>query len=177
MPCSGSTASPAVVPLCRFSAHNGSIFWHPYIKTCSSPRTPARPEKEGSIVASSSPTQISQSLHPNSLIFGGLKEKHRIYNFTKPFFISPLIHLRDSSLGFPLGKPRHLVVPNLAATFVWQIVGAWEPPTLLWKYPPLTGTSGLVAGYIRCWSGYIRYLARIYPVAISCATGRFPGGV
>ena len=40
----------------------------------------------------------------------------------------PLIHLRDSSLGFPLGKPRHLVVLNLSATFVWQIVGAWEPP-------------------------------------------------
>ena len=40
----------------------------------------------------------------------------------------PLIHLRESRLGFPLGKPRHLVVLNLAATFVWQIVGAWEPP-------------------------------------------------
>ena len=32
---------------------------------------------------------ISQSLHPNSLIFGGLKEKARIYIFTKQFFISP----------------------------------------------------------------------------------------
>jgi len=33
--------------------------------------------------------EISQSLHPNLLIFGGLKEKARIYNFTKAFFISP----------------------------------------------------------------------------------------
>jgi len=33
--------------------------------------------------------KISQSLHPNSLIFGGLKEKARIYYFTKAFFISP----------------------------------------------------------------------------------------
>ena len=33
--------------------------------------------------------EISQFLHRNSLIFGGLKEKTRIYIFTKPFFISP----------------------------------------------------------------------------------------
>jgi hypothetical protein len=33
--------------------------------------------------------EISQSLHPNSLILGGLKEKARIYIFTKRFFISP----------------------------------------------------------------------------------------
>ena len=33
--------------------------------------------------------KISQSLHPILLIFGGLKEKARIYNFTKRFFISP----------------------------------------------------------------------------------------
>ena len=31
----------------------------------------------------------SQSLQPKQLIFGGLKEKHLIYIFTKPFFISP----------------------------------------------------------------------------------------
>ena len=34
-----------------------------------------------------------------------------------------------------LGKPRHLVVLNLAAAFVWQIVGAWELPILLWVVP------------------------------------------
>ena len=33
--------------------------------------------------------KISQSLHPNSSIFGGLKEKARIYIFTEQFFISP----------------------------------------------------------------------------------------
>ena len=33
--------------------------------------------------------EISQSLHPNSLIFGGLKEKPPIYNFTNRFSISP----------------------------------------------------------------------------------------
>ena len=32
---------------------------------------------------------LSQYLHPNSLIFGGLKEKAPIYIFTKPFFIPP----------------------------------------------------------------------------------------
>ena len=53
------------------------------------PKKNSSPRKEDSIVASSSPSQISQSLHPNSLIFGGLKEKHQIYNFTKLFFISP----------------------------------------------------------------------------------------
>ena len=47
----------------------------------------------------------------------------------------PLIHLRDLTIEFPLGKPRHLVVLNLAATLVWQIVGAWEPATLLWVEP------------------------------------------
>ena len=33
--------------------------------------------------------KISQSLHPNSLILGGLKEKAPIYNSTEQFFISP----------------------------------------------------------------------------------------
>ena len=33
--------------------------------------------------------QISQSNHPNSLIFGGLKEKAPIYIFTKQISISP----------------------------------------------------------------------------------------
>ena len=33
--------------------------------------------------------KISQFLRPNSLIFGGLKEKTRIYIFTEQFFISP----------------------------------------------------------------------------------------
>ena len=33
--------------------------------------------------------QISQSNHPNSLIFGGLKEKAPIYIFIKQFSISP----------------------------------------------------------------------------------------
>ena len=45
--------------------------------------------KASTIVASSRNTQLSQSLHTNLLIFGGLKEKHRIYIFTKPFFIHP----------------------------------------------------------------------------------------
>ena len=50
----------------------------PYLRKVGSPRT------DFSIVASSAPTQISFSLHPNLLIFGGLKEKHQIYIPTNP---------------------------------------------------------------------------------------------
>ena len=39
--------------------------------------------------------KISQSLHPNPLILGGLKEKAPIYNFTEQFFHFPFIRLKD----------------------------------------------------------------------------------
>ena len=63
-------------------------FWEGYKYPSTFLWTASSPRKDPTIVASSSSTEISQSLHPNSLIFGGLKEKAPIYNFTKPFFIS-----------------------------------------------------------------------------------------
>ena len=82
MHCSGSTAMQVFL-------HITVRFLAPLYKDMFFPKNTSSPRKEDSIVASSSPSQISQSLYPISLIFGGLKEKHRIYNFTKPFFISP----------------------------------------------------------------------------------------
>ena len=64
-------------------------FWEGYKYPSTFLWTASSNRKVLTIAASSSSTEISQSLHPNSLFFGGLKEKHRIYNFTKPFFISP----------------------------------------------------------------------------------------
>src|SRR5664279_915190 len=42
----------------------------------------------------------------------------------------PLIHLRDLSLGFPCGKPRHLVA--YLCVFVTDSWCVWEPPIQLW---------------------------------------------
>jgi len=60
-----------------------------YIKGSSRTRTPARAFPIEDLKMSHQNLDISQSVHPNSLILGGLKEKAPIYNFTKPFFISP----------------------------------------------------------------------------------------
>jgi len=55
----------------------------------SSSRKLARPKSKDLHSWAHQKLDLSQFLQPNSLIFGGLKEKAPIYNFTKPFFISP----------------------------------------------------------------------------------------
>ena len=51
---------------------------------------------------------FSQSLHPNSLIFGGLKEKAPIYNFTKRSSFLPHSLERFAPRVSLCRKPRHL---------------------------------------------------------------------
>ena len=54
--------------------------------------------------------EISFPLHPNSLIFGRIEGEGLDLQLHQAVLHFPLIHLRDLSLGFPCGKPRHLVV-------------------------------------------------------------------
>ena len=88
----------------------------------------ARPKIDFTIVASSSSISDLPISPPKLADLRRIEGEALDPHLHQAVLHFPLIHLRDLSLGFPLGKPRHLVVLNLTATFVWQIVGAWEPP-------------------------------------------------
>ena len=67
---------------------NGHFFGVEYKSISTYPWTASSPTFKSTINASSSSFKISQSHRPNLLIFAGLKEKTKIYIFTKRFFIS-----------------------------------------------------------------------------------------
>ena len=69
----------------------GYIYPSPYLgpaNSCNSLSPPLN-SRSPPLKAKAQIEEISQSLHPNLLIFGGLKEKAKIYIFTNRFFISP----------------------------------------------------------------------------------------
>ena len=123
------TGVSALSELQRSHFWRGYIYPSPYLWRASSPKL------EDTIGVSSSSNSDLPIPPPKLVDLRRIEGEALDLQLHQAVLHFPLIHLRDSILGFPLGKPRNLVVLNLAATFVWQIVGAWEPPTLLWVAP------------------------------------------
>ena len=133
----GITAVAAVVPLYRFSACNGSISGPPLYKD------PFFFKKGCPIQFLSPPllqssNQLDLSIPPPKLVdLRRIEGEGQDLHLHQPVFHFPLICLRDSCLGFPLGKPRCLVVLTLIV-IVSVAVLIWEPQIKLWVCVPRT---------------------------------------